>query len=300
MTKTDALIKYYIDSVIRTGTLNQSYIFEGADNPEKTEMATYLAKAVLCTAADTEKPCGSCHACHLIDNGNHPDLKTVSHEKPTVISVEEVRQQIVQDIGIRPYYGGRKVYIIPEAELLNVNGQNALLKTIEEPPEYALIILLVSDKELMLPTVRSRCVTLSFRSEPDYYPDDEGIRELYIRIENLISGQSTEGTEDMIHFAKELSSSDKDQLPGLFTHIERICRDALFYKSGIELTAVPAAGYIEKTAKIPYDGLEHILTATKQARHDVRRNIAVETVLESLLLHIAQIRKRTDIQKGNI
>ena len=167
-------------------------------------------------------------------------------------------------------------------------GQNALLKTIEEPPLYALILLIVKNRELLLETIRSRCVILSFRAEPEFNTDDEAVAEQFQKIENIMSGTGVSDTAGLMNFAKELSSGYADYLPELFTHIECICRDALLAKSGVILTEKPGAGYIEKTALISYEGLERILNAVKTARHDLQLNVSAETIMDSLLLNVKQ------------
>ena len=91
----------------------------------------------------------------------------IRHEKPNTISVEEIRTQLNNDIVIRPYSSKYKIYIVPHADKMSVQAQNALLKTIEEPPEYAVIILLTENAEILLPTIRSRCVILKLRNIKD-------------------------------------------------------------------------------------------------------------------------------------
>lgn len=100
-------------------------------------------------------------------NGNHPDIIYVTHEKPNVISVDNIRQQVNGDIDIKPYSGEYKIYIIDEAEKMNVQAQNALLKTLEEPPAYAVILLLATRAEAMLQTILSRCVVLNIKPVPE-------------------------------------------------------------------------------------------------------------------------------------
>ena len=284
----DILLKEYIDRSINNGNLNQAYIFEGAEGTGRSDLATYVAEVLLCKGDATEKkPCGACHACRLLESGNHPDCIIVTHESAKTISVEEIRNQVVEDIDIRPYYGGRKIYIIPDAELLKKEGQNALLKTIEEPPEYVLIILIVKSRELLLQTIRSRCVTMSFRAEPEFHTDDEAVAEQFIRLENIFYGKGSADVASLMSFAKELSSDYSDYLPEIFTCIERLCRDSLFVKSGI-LTEKPGAGYIDKTSAMSYEGLERVLNAVKQARHDIQSNVNAEAVMDSLLLTVKQ------------
>lgn len=287
--KTDYILKEYIDTAIKKDTLNQSYIFEGAEGTGRRELALYTAKAILCNGeAASNKPCGECHSCKLIDSGNHPDCVALIHEKPNTVSVDDIREQVVNDIDVRPYYGGKKVYIIPDAELMSAGAQNALLKTIEEPPVYALIILIVKNKELLLQTIRSRCVTLTFRAEPEFQADDEAVAMQFDKMAGIVSGRDSSDTAELMGFAKELVSEYKEYLPEIFTYIERLCRDALLAKSGIYLTEKPSSVYIDKTAEIPYEGLEKILKATKQARHDILLNVASEAVMDSLFLHIKQ------------
>lgn len=100
-------------------------------------------------------------------DGNHPDVITVTHEKETFISVEEIRKQVVEDIDIKPYESDYKIYIIPEADKMNAAAQNAILKTIEEPPEYGIILLLASNIGNFLQTIVSRCVELPLKPIPD-------------------------------------------------------------------------------------------------------------------------------------
>ncbi len=113
------------------------------------------------------RPCNKCRSCRQAVNGNHPDIIYVVHEKPNVISVDNIRQQVNGDIAIKPYSGNYKIYIIDEAEKMNVQAQNALLKTLEEPPEYAVILLLATRAEAMLPTILSRCVLLNTKPVSD-------------------------------------------------------------------------------------------------------------------------------------
>ena len=103
--------------------------------------------------------CGRCLSCIQAQSGNQPDIITVSHEKPNSIGVGEIRRMRA-DLQIKPYSNARKVYIVPDAEKLTIPAQNALLKTLEEPPEYAVIILIANGLSAFLPTILSRCVVL--------------------------------------------------------------------------------------------------------------------------------------------
>ena len=108
--------------------------------------------------------CGKCQSCRQAVSGNQPDIIRVTHEKPNTISVDDIREQVNNDIVIKPYSSKYKIYIIPDADMMSVQAQNALLKTIEEPPEYAVIMLLTENAEILLPTIRSRCVMIKLRN----------------------------------------------------------------------------------------------------------------------------------------
>lgn len=139
--------------------ISHAYMIQGEKLSGKKMIANAFARALQCES-DGDKPCNKCRSCKQAMNGNHPDIIYVEHEKPNVISVENVRTQINGDIGIKPYSGRHKIYIIDEAEKMNQQAMNALLKTLEEPPEYAVIILLVTSQDAMLQTIISRCVVL--------------------------------------------------------------------------------------------------------------------------------------------
>ena len=159
-------VSSHLQQAIAHDKVSHAYIFSGNKGSGKRTMAELFAKTLQCEKKGIN-PCGKCHSCRQADSHNHPDIRVVSHEKPTVLSVDEIRRQVVADIQIRPYQGPYKIYIIPDAELMAQEAQNALLKTIEEPPAYGVIILLTTDAGKLLETVRSRCVRLAMKPVPD-------------------------------------------------------------------------------------------------------------------------------------
>ena len=136
----------HLEKAISTGKVSHAYIFSGEKGTGKLTLANAFAMALQCTG-EGEKPCGTCHSCHQAASGNHPDIIHITHEKPNSIGVDDVRDQLVGDVQIRPYNGKYKIYIMPDAEKMTVQAQNAILKTIEEPPEYAVIILLTDNEQ---------------------------------------------------------------------------------------------------------------------------------------------------------
>ena len=149
----------HFKSSIETGNVAHAYIISGDAGSGKKTLAYAFAETLECEAGGTEA-CGTCQSCLQVSTGNYPDIITVTHEKPNLISVDEVRDQLINTIDIKPYKGKYKIYIIPDAELLNVQAQNAMLKTIEEPPAYAVILLLTTNLDKLLETVKSRCLKL--------------------------------------------------------------------------------------------------------------------------------------------
>lgn len=152
----------HFKSSIEQGKVAHAYLIHGEKGTGKKMLAGLFAKTLQCEAGGTD-PCGTCRSCIQCDSGNQPDIIWVTHEKPTVISVDDIREQVNNDIIIKPYSSRYKIYIIPEAELMNPQAQNALLKTIEELPEYAIIMLLTNNLDKMLPTILSRCITLNLK-----------------------------------------------------------------------------------------------------------------------------------------
>lgn len=156
----------HLKNAIQMNKVSHAYLFQGDSGSGKRTVADAFAMTLQCQEGGSE-PCGACRSCRQAGSRNHPDIIYVTHEKPNSIGVDEIRDQLVNDIQIKPYNGKYKVYIVAEAEKMTVQAQNALLKTLEEPPAYAVILLLTSNGESLLETFRSRCVLLNLRPVPD-------------------------------------------------------------------------------------------------------------------------------------
>jgi len=156
----------HLEHAIQSGKVSHAYLFQGEAGSGKRMMADAFAMALQCEAGGVEG-CGTCHSCHQAISRNHPDIIYVTHEKPNSIGVDEIRDQLVNDIQIKPYNGKYKIYIVAEAEKMTIQAQNALLKTLEEPPAYGVILLLTRNASVLLDTIRSRCVLLNVKPVPD-------------------------------------------------------------------------------------------------------------------------------------
>jgi len=156
--------KSLLKNAAKTGNHSHAYIFSGEKGSGKMMLAEAFALLMQCQEPG-EDACGQCHSCKQTLSRNNPDVIYVSREEgKSAISVDLVRERIVNDIDIKPYSNNYKIYIVDEAERMNEQAQNAILKTIEEPPEYAIIILLTTNHNAFLQTIRSRCVLIQMKT----------------------------------------------------------------------------------------------------------------------------------------
>ena len=156
-------VKEHMINAVQQKKPSHAYIITGPKLSGKKTIATTFAAALLCEApSDQGKPCMQCRSCRKILSGNHPDIFFIEKSK-TAISIDDIRTQIKDNIFVKPYESPYKIFIINEAEKMRSEAQNALLKSLEEPPEYVIMMLLCSSREMMLPTILSRCVNLELR-----------------------------------------------------------------------------------------------------------------------------------------
>ena len=148
-------LKENLITSLRRGRGSHFYLISGPEGSGKHTLARYLTAAMMCR--DSRKPCLQCPACRKVLEDVHPDVITVTDAEHKNVAVKIVRE-IRDDMFIRPNEGEKKVYLLPQS--LGVEGQNALLKILEEPPSYGVFLLLTDTPEKLLPTVRSRCVEL--------------------------------------------------------------------------------------------------------------------------------------------
>ena len=155
-----------LTEALRAGSLSHGYLFSGPEGSGKQTLALELAAAAVCTGGGF--PCRRCSQCRKALSGIHPDIAVFDPPEPgKSIPVEVVRERICADASIRPNEGARKVYLIRHAQELSPQAQNVLLLTLEEPPSYALFLLLSENPEGLLPTVRSRLSEFPLRPVPE-------------------------------------------------------------------------------------------------------------------------------------
>lgn len=156
-------LKENLQASVGRGRISHGYLITGPQGAGKRTLAKLLAAAILCP--QEQKPCLACPACRKVMADTHPDFITVDDPEKATVSVDLIRQARA-DMYVRPNEADKKIYIIPRAMDMRVEGQNALLKVLEEPPSYGVFILLADNPEKLLPTVRSRCVELKMQSLP--------------------------------------------------------------------------------------------------------------------------------------
>ena len=149
-----------LQNQLRTGTVNQAYLFTGIRGTGKTTTARILAKALNCTGDGEQLPCGKCENCKAIRDGKYMDV--IEIDAASNNKVDDIRS-LIDSVYYPPVLGKYKIYIIDEVHMLTDSAENAFLKTLEEPPEYVVFILATTDPEKVKPTIRSRCMTLNFK-----------------------------------------------------------------------------------------------------------------------------------------
>ncbi len=178
--------------------LAHSYLITGPSKIGKTTLALDIARAANCTSDN--RPCGTCRQCQRITPGLHPDVRTIGLEAArsgrlrTQISIEQVRE-IQRDASLLPYEGRSRVFIFENGEKLSGEAANSLLKTLEEPPDRVIIIIVASDANAVLPTILSRCRRIDLRTAPpgiiaDYLVEEKSLsRERAEEISGLSGGR---------------------------------------------------------------------------------------------------------------
>lgn len=313
----------HLQKAIAYGKVSHAYIFNGPEKSGKMMLAEAFAMTLQCEEKQ-DTPCLKCHSCKQAQSHNQPDIIYLTHEKPATISVDDIRRQINNDITIKPYASPYKIYIIDEAEKMNVQAQNALLKTIEEPPAYGIILLLTTNADTFLPTILSRCITLNLKAVPNaqikahlmktyQIPDYQAEVCVAFAQGNVGKAIQLAGNEDFIELknsALQLIKRIKDiELYEMMEAVKQISqyklrindyfdllmiwyRDVLLYKATADVNSLifkDEVYDIKKQANISsYSGIETILEALEKAKLRLNANVNFDLVMELLLLNMKE------------
>ena len=316
-------IKEHLRGAISTNKVSHAYIINGERSSGKEFIARVFAMALQCEKGEVE-PCGECHSCKQALSNNQPDIIYVSHEKPNTISVEDIRTQINGDIDVKPYSSPRKIYIMNEGEKMTVQAQNALLKTLEEPPEYAVILILTTQAEALLPTIISRCVVLNMKPVSDALVKKYLMEELAVpdykanicvafargnigKAKLLASSEEFEKVKDeAITLVKYINDMEINEIVKAIKKISEYkfdvndyldilsvwYRDVLLFKATKDVNSLIFKEEIQQIMRVSdrstYEGIETIVGALQQAKRRLEANVNFDLTMELLLLTIKE------------
>lgn len=319
----------HLKNAIQMDKVSHAYIINGEDNSGKMMLAEAFAMALQCEEGGPE-PCGNCRSCKQAMERNQPDIifigqdEMMEDKKTKSISVDEIRTLLNNDIVIKPYSSKYKIYIVDHAEKMNVQAQNALLKTIEEPPAYGVILLLTSNADSFLQTIRSRCILLNVKTVeedlikkhlmkkyqvPDYKAE---ICAAFAQgnvgkaIQLAASDSFNEMKQDVLALVKKMEDIEIYELPVTIKNInaykqrmdEYLDLLTLWYRDLLYLKATDDVNNLifkdevydikKQAAKKSYSGIENIFQAIELTRTRLKANVNFDLVIEMLLLAIKE------------
>jgi len=315
--------KTYFKKAVKEKKLSHSYIFEGAYGVGKNTFAIELAKFILCEQEE-DRPCNKCKSCSMINAGTHPDVIYIRKDTK-VTKVETIRENIVREMEIKPYQSDYKIIIVKSADSMSIQGQNAMLKTIEEPPGYGIIILVCENLASLLPTIKSRCIVVRFnpvhKEQMRNYLQHKGItgiqQEVFQKLSNGSIGvvEDILGDETYLEVRKQsinyLNRLEKAQIMELYDIVKEITDDKenierllefwlLWYR---DIAVVKAANsddlyykdyhqqLLDMSSKLTYNKVSQNIEFIKHAILDIRQNIYSTFVIENLLLKLKERKK---------
>ncbi|MBR3764819.1 MAG: DNA polymerase III subunit delta' [Clostridia bacterium] len=313
---------------LRDGSYVHAYLISGPAGIGKRSLAHLMAQGLLCTAKDVEKPCGACPSCQQVRDGNHPDVLEVrvggplcpsEDAKKKDITVGQMRN-VVREVGQHSFVGGCKVVIVEEAEKMNRSAANAFLKTLEEPPEGTVFLLLTDKPEMLLDTIVSRCRPLKMHPWRDEYVlqvlttrgMDDGLARRAVAVCGGSIGRAMDvaGDEDywkqrhdvMQDFFGLASRSDiltvsgawkdrKDDADALLDDVEDLLRMLMLVRLGRQdeamLQEFPQQ-WQSMAASAPLESFINLMDAVTEARRLRSNNVTWQPVLERLLLRMME------------
>ncbi len=317
-------LREHLENAVRMNKVSHAYIINGERNAGKEFIARTFAMALQCEDRQGVEPCQECHSCKQAQSGNHPDIIFITHEKPGTIGVDDIRRQINGDVAIKPYSGPKKIYIVNEGEKMTVQAQNALLKTLEEPPEYAVILILTDNVNTLLPTILSRCVVLNMKPVRDaqikeYLMENMGIPDYKADIcvafargnvgkaRLLANSEEFDKVKDeAITLLKYIGEMELHEIVAAIKKINEYkfdvndymdilsiwYRDVLLFKATHDVNHLifrEEIQHIRKVAdKSTYEGIERIIDALEKSKQRLNANVNFELTMELLLLTIKE------------
>lgn len=319
------LMKEQFSNALETGQISHAYLVTGEKGMGKKTFAQAFCLMLFCGKRQGEEDaCLNCPDCKKILSRNHPDVIWVTHEKPDSISVDEIREQVNDTVGIRPYEGKKKVYIIDEAEKMTQQAQNALLKTLEEPPEYAVILLLAGDVKQLLPTILSRTVKISIKPRTDkqirefleaHYEVPEDRMDICVAfargnlgkaIALLTNEEFSVWYHETMKVCRNIKRMDSGEIAAEVALLREKCpdlqellsllqiwyRDLMMYKVTKDMNGLvfgnERKALMELAAVSSYEGIEEIMEDIETCSLRLKANVNPDLALELLLLNMKE------------
>lgn len=322
------MIKEHLQNAIAMDKVSHAYIFNGSMGAGKKSVAKLFAKTLQCenvaSGAKDACACGQCHSCMQSDSGNQPDIIWIKHEKQGSIGVDDIREQLIGDIQIKPYSSRYKIYIIDEAEKLTQQAQNALLKTIEEPPAYGIVIMLTTNADIFLQTILSRCVKLDFKPVADelvksYLKDRYDVTDYEARfavafaqgnigraVTIVTSKDFAMLKDEVLHLVKYASDMTVQEMMAEIKNIGNYkltiddyldlmsmwYRDVLLFKSTNDTNMLIFKDEIslikEQAVTCSYEGIDDVLESIDKVKLRLKANVNFDLVIELLIMAIKE------------
>ncbi|SDJ81594.1 DNA polymerase III subunit delta' [Natronincola ferrireducens] len=300
--------------------LTHAYLIEGQRGLGKARIAHELAKAICCRA-EGRKPCNQCNSCRKAEHQSHPEIKWLQEEGS--IKIEAIRE-LQKNFQMKPYEGTKKVWIISDAGKMTTQAQNALLKTLEEPPQHGTILLITTNGNSLLPTITSRCQRLKLLSVAlekiqSYLMEEKNVDEKEAKVlaafSNGVIGKALQLLEDeefkerrqrimvitrdivdkkTIYLLENLEYFNEEK-----TNIEEILeimtgwyRDLLIYKDTqkkdlvINIDALEEISY--QTSKLTLKNIKEMLFIIESTKSNLKSNANFQMTIEVMLLDLKQ------------
>lgn len=312
-------IKENLINAYKKDHISHCYLFEGEESLGKKKIAMAFAKILLCKNQGTE-PCNRCISCYKFDNFNHPDMHIIEPEDDLI--KKQIIDELVRNMNVAPFESKRRVIIIDDCHKIRVEGQNGLLKTLEEPPPYINIILITSNRNAILPTIVSRCQIIKFHPIEDHYIKKLLIEEYKKTFEeasfivgfakgsvgraiNLAkSNDFLDKRDEIIRIIDRITSGDKLEI---FNSMDFFIKNKKSYEEVLDIilfwfrdlgiymqvgdsdliTNKDKVSTLSNSSHFNLMRISGIINRIEEVKQDISRNVNYQLAIETMLLEIA-------------
>jgi DNA polymerase-3 subunit delta' len=315
-------IVIFLRTAIKNDKLTHAYIFDGQDGVGRKLAAMEFAKAINCKK-NIDNSCEKCSSCVKINNNNHPDMKIIEPDGKSIKNKQI--EEFQNDILLKPYESNKKIFIIESADTMTTSAQNRILKILEEPPKYGVIILITQNSYSLLPTIRSRCQTLKFNRISKekikrYLIEKHGINEEESRILasfsdcslgkalNLYGSEEFKNRREMvIDIISEIINGDKLKLldfTSFFQDNKENINEILdfftiWFRDMLLLIETSDEKYLfnsdkiidlqRHTSNLDYEKIPKAVNIVEETRKNIDANVNFDLCIETMLLNLQEV-----------